>query len=82
MNWQTDRKSKASRTFSFSTPLLIDVKGQKQVISPASDVIAAYDPKSGDEIWRIRYDGYSVIPAAGLRQWAGVLLHRLRRPRT
>jgi outer membrane protein assembly factor BamB len=62
VKWQTDRKSTAARTFSFSTPLVIDVKGQKQIVSPASDVVTAYDPKTGDEIWRVRYDGYSVIP--------------------
>jgi outer membrane protein assembly factor BamB len=62
VKWQTDRKSRASKTFSFSTPLLIDVKGQKQIISPASDVVMACDPKDGSEIWRIRYTGYSVIP--------------------
>ncbi|HKI37355.1 MAG TPA: PQQ-binding-like beta-propeller repeat protein [Gemmataceae bacterium] len=62
VKWQTDRKSKAERTFSFSTPLLIDVNGRKQIVSPASDVVTAYDPKTGEEIWRLRYDGYSVIP--------------------
>jgi outer membrane protein assembly factor BamB len=62
VKWQTDRKSRAAKTFSFSTPLLIDVKGRKEIISPASDVVAAYDPKTGAEIWRIRYTGYSVIP--------------------
>jgi outer membrane protein assembly factor BamB len=41
---------------------LIDAKGQKQIISPASDVVTAHDPKDGAEIWRVRYTGYSVIP--------------------
>ena len=27
-----------------------------------SNVVAAYDPKTGEEIWRVRYDGYSVVP--------------------
>jgi outer membrane protein assembly factor BamB len=62
VKWQTDRKSKAARTFSFSTPLVIEVAGRKQIVSPASDVVTAYDPESGAEIWRVRYDGYSVIP--------------------
>ncbi len=62
VKWQTDRKSRAIKTFSFSTPLLIDVKGQKQIVSPASDVVTAYEPKTGAEIWRLRYSGYSVIP--------------------
>lgn len=60
--WKTDRKSKASRKFSFSTPLLITVNGKKQIVSPASDAVMAYDPDDGSEIWRVKYDGYSVIP--------------------
>jgi outer membrane protein assembly factor BamB len=62
VKWQTDRKSTAFKRFSFSTPLLIEVKGQRQIVSPGSDVVAAYDPKTGDEIWRVRYSGYSIIP--------------------
>jgi outer membrane protein assembly factor BamB len=62
VKWQTDRNSKASKKFSFSTPLVIEVDGKKQVISPGSDVVCAYDLKSGDEIWRVVYDGYSVTP--------------------
>jgi len=60
--WQTDRRSKATKKFSFSTPLLITVGDQKQIISPASDMVCAYEPKEGKELWRVRYDGYSVIP--------------------
>jgi outer membrane protein assembly factor BamB len=61
--WKVARQSDARKKFSFSTPLLITVDGQKQVISPGSAVICAYDPKSGREIWRVRYDeGYSVVP--------------------
>ena len=62
VKWQTDRHSKATKKFSFSTPLVIEVDGKKQVISPASDVVCAYDLKSGDEIWRVTYEGYSLIP--------------------
>jgi outer membrane protein assembly factor BamB len=62
VKWKTDRKSSAAKTFSFHTPLLIEVAGTKQVISAGSDVAAAFDPKTGAEIWRVRYDGYSVIP--------------------
>jgi outer membrane protein assembly factor BamB len=62
VKWQTDRKSQAVKKFSFHTPLLIEVDGRRQVVSAGSDVAAAYDPKTGDEIWRVRYEGYSVIP--------------------
>jgi outer membrane protein assembly factor BamB len=60
--WKINRESDAAKKFSFSTPLLITVNGQKQVISPGSNVVGAYDPKTGREIWRVRYDGYSVVP--------------------
>jgi outer membrane protein assembly factor BamB len=62
VKWRTDRRSRAVKKFSFHTPLLIEVNGRRQVISAGSDVVSAYDPKTGDEIWRLRYEGYSVIP--------------------
>lgn len=60
--WKTKRSGSASRQFSFSTPLVITVAGKKQIISPGSDMVGAYDPANGKEIWRVRYTGYSVIP--------------------
>ncbi|MBI4660529.1 MAG: PQQ-binding-like beta-propeller repeat protein [Verrucomicrobia bacterium] len=60
--WKVDRTTDAAKTFSFSTPLMITLNGQKQLISPGSNRVCAYDPKDGREIWRVRYDGYSVIP--------------------
>jgi outer membrane protein assembly factor BamB len=60
--WKTSRESRSDRKFSFSTPLAITVDGKIQVVSPGSDVVGAYDPKTGQEIWRVRYYGYSVIP--------------------
>jgi outer membrane protein assembly factor BamB len=60
--WQTDRNAEAKKTFSFCTPLVIEVAGKKQVISPGSDVVMSLDPKTGKEIWRVRYKGYSVVP--------------------
>jgi outer membrane protein assembly factor BamB len=61
--WRTERKQTVSNKFSFSTPLLIEVDGKQQIISPGSGAVMAYDPKNGKEIWRVRYgEGYSVIP--------------------
>ncbi len=60
--WQTPRNSGAKKTFSFCTPLVITVAGQEQVIAPGSDVVMSLDPKTGTEIWRVRYSGYSVVP--------------------
>ncbi|GAA5506965.1 PQQ-binding-like beta-propeller repeat protein [Novipirellula caenicola] len=60
--WQTLRLIFAIRTFSFATPTLIEVDGQKQVIAPGSDCVFALNPNTGEVIWDVRYDGYSVIP--------------------
>ncbi len=61
--WKTPRKSDAKSKFSFSTPLLIVVKGQKQVISPGSGVVYALNPDDGKIIWEVFYgQGYSVVP--------------------
>ncbi len=60
--WKTDRPGHPVKGFSFHTPLLITVNEHKQVISAGSDVVSAYDPATGREIWRVRYTGYSVIP--------------------
>jgi outer membrane protein assembly factor BamB len=43
----------------FSTPLVIDVDGQLQLICPCSMATLAYDPRSGKELWRIHYSSYS-----------------------
>jgi outer membrane protein assembly factor BamB len=60
--WKTDRRCTAVKKFSFGTPLLITTGGKRQIVSPASDAVTAYDPASGAEIWRARYTGYSVTP--------------------
>lgn len=63
IRWKTDRPEYGeSSRFSFTTPLVIDVDGRQQIVSPASDLVIAYDPEDGSEIWRVRYKGYSVIP--------------------
>jgi outer membrane protein assembly factor BamB len=61
--WRFARTSDADSKFSFSTPTVIEVRGQKQLITPGSGVVNALDPATGREIWRAFYgDGYSVIP--------------------
>jgi outer membrane protein assembly factor BamB len=38
----------------FTTPLIIEVAGKDQLISPASSTIISYDPATGKEIWRVK----------------------------
>jgi outer membrane protein assembly factor BamB len=60
--WRFKRESDSLKQFAFSTPAIIEVAGRKQLITPGAGVVNALDPASGDEIWRVHYDGYSVIP--------------------
>jgi outer membrane protein assembly factor BamB len=61
--WKTDRKSRASKRFSFTTPQLVALHGRRVIVSAASDFVAGYDPISGAEVWRADYPagGYSLI---------------------
>ncbi|MBL8849084.1 MAG: PQQ-binding-like beta-propeller repeat protein [Planctomycetaceae bacterium] len=47
----------------FSTSLVIETEAGPQVISPAADQLHAYDPRTGDELWHVRYTGFSTVPA-------------------
>ena len=57
--WRTDREG----AMSYSTPLLTEVNGQPQLISPGGEWVHGYEPATGKEIWKVRYPGgYSVVP--------------------
>ncbi len=63
VRWKTNRNTSAAKTFSFSTPIVIELDGAQQIISPASGFVGAYNPEDGREIWRVSYgEGYSVVP--------------------
>jgi len=61
--WKTARPEGPTKTFSFSTPLIIDVNGQPQLVSAGAGAVCAYDPRTGEELWRARYpERFSVVP--------------------
>ena len=60
--WRTPRGANAKKKFSFCTPLVVKLGKETQVILPGSDMIGAYDHDNGKEIWRVAYNGYSVVP--------------------
>ncbi len=43
----------------FCTPIVITVDGQLELISPAARATIAYDPRTGQEIWKLRYPTHS-----------------------
>jgi outer membrane protein assembly factor BamB len=43
----------------YSTPIVVQVDGRRQLISPAAMATMSYDPQTGEELWRIRYEQHS-----------------------
>jgi outer membrane protein assembly factor BamB len=43
----------------YSTPLLIDVDGNKQMISVGAKAVYGYDPADGRELWKVHTSGFS-----------------------
>ena len=61
--WKQPRETNAGKTFSFSTPLIIEDKGRALAVSPGSGLVGAYDVNDGEEVWRVLYgEGFSVVP--------------------
>jgi len=45
----------------FCTPQVIEAGGRWQLISPGSMATMAYDPRTGGELWKVRYRGWSMV---------------------
>jgi len=46
----------------FSTPLVIEHRGLPMLISPGAQQCHAYDPQTGQELWHVRFSGFSTVP--------------------
>jgi len=62
--WKRDREIEygtldGDQMKAYSTPLLITVDGQPQLISSTSKAAIAYNPQDGNEIWRVVYNEFS-----------------------
>lgn len=60
--WRTDRKlnygtDNGDAMKAYSTPQIVEVDGKPELISPAAGWTAAYDPRTGKEIWKIKTGG-------------------------
>lgn len=49
---------------SYATPLIVEVNGKAQLVSPGADWLYGYDPADGRELWKIAYGelGFSNVP--------------------
>src|SRR5215472_5013735 len=61
--WKLDRKNQIT----WATPVLVDVRGRKQLIVPSTEDVVAYDPRTGKELWRTEGLAGNVVhtPVAG-----------------
>ena len=64
--WKTDRTGAKhpapDQRKSYSTPLVIDVAGKKQIVSIGTDRVYGYDVATGIELWFIEFEGFSNVP--------------------
>tara|TARA_B100000029_G_scaffold7960_1_gene8430 strand:+ start:141 stop:1400 length:1260 start_codon:yes stop_codon:yes gene_type:complete len=65
--WQVKRSIDLSTTPSharkaFSTPLVVGTDSDPVLVSPAAQGCYAYDPRTGRELWHLRYKGFSAVP--------------------
>ncbi len=61
VRWRRDRQPPAEQAY--STPLVIRVGDQDQLVSVGAYRTVAYDPATGQELWRVGYgDGFSNVP--------------------
>ncbi len=44
------------------TPLIANVAGKPQLLSAGAKAAYGYDPRTGDELWRVEYNDYSTAP--------------------
>jgi outer membrane protein assembly factor BamB len=70
--WRTDRKfdygtDNGDAMKAYSTPTIVDTGKRIELISPSAGATAAYDPRSGKELWRVKSMGMnsSCRPAVG-----------------
>ena len=65
--WKTNRSidySPYDENFrkAYCTPTVIQWRGQLELISPGAKAVMGYDPRTGEELWKARYNGWSVTP--------------------
>jgi outer membrane protein assembly factor BamB len=45
-----------------STPLIVEVNGKPQLLTPGAKAAYGYDPVDGRELWRVQYNAWSAAP--------------------
>lgn len=66
LRWKMDRPGPLAENPDFrkaySTPLVVQSAGRDLLISTGADQVIAYEPATGRQHWRLRYEGFSNVP--------------------
>jgi outer membrane protein assembly factor BamB len=65
--WKTNRSIdytpfSTNQRKAFCTPIILEAGGRRELLSPGAKAMIAYDPQSGGELWKVRYNGWSMVP--------------------
>ena len=60
--WQKKRNieygtDNGDRKKAYGTPTIVEFEGHTQLVSPSAVATIAYDPRTGDELWKLRHGG-------------------------
>lgn len=65
--WKKDRnidygedRDNGDRKKAYGTALIAECKGRQMLITPSAGATIAYDPKTGDELWRCNHGGWNL----------------------
>ncbi|MGA2501351.1 MAG: PQQ-binding-like beta-propeller repeat protein [Tepidisphaeraceae bacterium] len=83
--WKTDRSINYSiynqnERKAFCTPIVIEADGRNELISSCAKAVMGYDPGTGHELWKIRYNGWSVTPRPVFGQGLVFIITDYERP--
>jgi len=59
MVWMTFRKNRRS----WATPIIVEAGGRQELVASGAEAVAAYDPRTGKELWRTKGTRSHPIPS-------------------
>jgi len=65
-------KIKRPGMLSFSSPIVADIAGREQLLLSGAEMVAAYDPASGELLWKV--PGATTMATCGTMVWDGDLV--------
>lgn len=84
--WKTARSGKMAEKPDFrkayGTPVIVPINGNDTLLSPAADWLYAYQPATGQELWKVSYEvlGFSIVPRPVVSHGMAILSTSFMKP--